>query len=267
MINKMRIAVVSALALIPFTVAAFAQMGGGMGSGMGSGGMHGSGQAGQSGNGVGPGMMGANGMMGVGMGNGMMNDLTVGPDGTVYVVRPVQVQAPLTPGNPSQQYAYQQELAAVSPADGTVRWKLALTGGHVSQPVVGKDGRLFLGVDDGQMMPQGQQGGGMMNAGNSAQSNRSRFLVISATATSATIARTVEVDSDILGEPQVVSTGVGPSDYVIYVSGMEMPNRGSNVDDRDSIPAGEKTLYAFLPDGNLKFRVKIGQTMVGTTPR
>jgi hypothetical protein len=133
--------------------------------------------------------------------------------------------------------------------------------------VVGKDGRLFLGVDDGQMMPQGQQGGGMMNPGNSAQSNRSRFLVISATATSATIARTVEVDSDILGEPQVVSTGVGPSDYVIYVSGMEMPNRGSNVDDRDSIPAGEKTLYAFLPDGNLKFKVKIGQTMVGTRPR
>lgn len=247
MINKIRIGVVSALALILFTAAAFAQMGGGMGSG----GMHGSSQPGQSGNGVAPGMMGANGMMGAGMGNGMMNDLTVGPDGTVYVVRPVQVQAPLTPGNPSQQYAYQQELAAVSPADGTVRWKLALTGGHVSQPVVGRDGRLFLGVDDGQMMSQGQQGGGMMDPGNTAQPNKSRFLVISATATMATISRTVELDSDILGEPQVAVTGVGPSDYVIYITGMEMPAEGSDFDDRDSIPAGEKTLYAFLPDGNL----------------
>lgn len=266
MINKIRIGFVSALALILFTAAAFAQMGGGMDSGMGSGGMHGSGQPGQSGNGVAPGMMGTNGMMGAGIGNGMMNDLTVGPDGTVYVVRPVQVQAPLTPGNPSQQYALKQELAAISPVEGTIRWKLELTGGHVSQPVVGKDGKLFLGVDDGQMMSQGQQGG-MMNPSNSVQPNKSRFLVISATATTATIARTVEVDSDILGEPQVASTGVGPSDYVIYVTGMEMPDRGGVAADTDSIPAGEKTLYAFLPDGNLKFKVKIGQTWVGTIPR
>ncbi len=269
MTNKIRIEVVLALALILSTAAAFAQMGGGMGSGMASGGMHGSGQPGQSGNGGGPGMVGGAGMMGAGMsmGEGMMNDLSVGADGTIYIVRPVQAQAPLTPGNPSQQYAFKQELAAISPADGTVRWKLELTGGHVSQPVVGKDGRLFLGVDDGQMMSQGQQGGGMMNPGNSAQSSKSRFLVISATATSATITATVQVDSDILGAPQIVSTGVSPSDYVLYVTGMEMPNRGGNVDDRDSIPAGEKTLYAFLPDGRLKFKVKIGQTMAGTTPR
>ena len=106
-----------------------------------------------------------------------------------------------------------------------------------------------------------------MNPGNSAQSNKSRFLVISATATSATITTTVQVDSDIFGAPQVVSTGVGPTDYVVYVTGMEMPSRGSNIDDRDSIPAGEKTLYAFLPDGRLKFKVKIGQTMVGIQPR
>jgi len=46
-----------------------------------------------------------------------------------------------------------------------------------------------------------------------------------------------------------------------------MPAEGSDFDDRDSIPAGEKTLYAFLPDGNLKFKVKIGQMMVATGPR
>jgi len=258
MINKIRIAAVSVVTLTLLSTIAFAQMGGGMGSGTGNGGMHGSGQ---------PGTGMGSGMMGAGMGNGMMNDLTVGPDGTVYVVRPVQVQAPMTPGNPSQQYAFKQELAAISPADGVVRWKLEFTGSHVSEPVMGKDGKLFLGLDDGQMMSQGQQGGGMMNPGNSAQSNKSRFLVISATATSATITTTVQVDSDIFGAPQVVSTGVGPTDYVVYVTGMEMPSNGSNVDDRDSIPAGEKTLYAFLPDGRLKFKVKIGQTMVGIQPR
>lgn len=252
MLNKIRIASVLAVAPALLSTIAFAQMGGGMASG----GMHGSGQAGA-------GMMGA----GMSMGEGMMNDLTVGADGTLYVVRPVQAQAPMTPGNPSQQYAFKQELAAISPVDGTVRWKLELTGGHVSQPVVGKDGRLFLGVDDGQMMSQSQQSGGMMNPGNSGQSTKSRFLAISATGTSATITATVQVDSDTLGEPQIVSTGVGPTDYVVYVTGMEMPSRGSNVDDRDSIPAGEKTLFAFLPDGRLKFKVKIGQTMVGIQPR
>ncbi|MFZ5928178.1 MAG: hypothetical protein ACOYX1_12090 [Acidobacteriota bacterium] len=284
MTNKVRIGFVSALAPILFTVAAFAQMGGGMGSGMGpgmgsgmgsglgSGGTQDPRQPGQFGNGVGPGMTGvngmtgANGMMGAGMGNGMMNDLTVGPDGTVYVVRPVQLLAPLTPGNPSQQYAYQQELAAISPVDGTIRWKLQLTGGHVSQPVVGKDGKLFLAVRGGQVMAQGQQNGGMMNPGETDPPNYPRFLVISAAATSATIERTVEVDSDILGEPQVTSTGAGPSDYVIYVTGMEMPGGSATVTDTDSIPAGEKTLYAFQPDGTLKFKVKIGQTMVGVTP-
>ncbi|MBI4905170.1 MAG: hypothetical protein HY820_16160 [Acidobacteria bacterium] len=260
MIDKIRMALVSVLTLTLLTATAFAQMG----SGMGSGGMQGSGQPGT---GMGAGMMGANGMMDASMGSGMMNDLTVGPDGTVYVVRPVQAQAPLTPGNPSQQYAFKQELAAISPADGTVRWKLELTGSHMSELVVGKDGKLFLGLDDGQMMAQGQQGGGMMNPGTSAQSTKSRFLVISATATSAVITRTLVVDSDILGAPQVVSTGLSPADYVIYVTGMDMPSRGSNVDDRDSIPAGEKTLYAFLPDGSLKFKVKIGQTMVGIPPR
>lgn len=264
MINKIRITAVSVATLTLLSTIAFAQMGGGMGSGTGAGGMHGSGQPGA---GMGTGMMGANGMMGAGMGDGMMNDLTVGPDGTVYVVRPVQVQAPMTPGNQSQQYAFKQELAAISPADGTIRWRLELTGSHVSEPVVGKDGKLFLGLDDGQMMSQGQQGGGMMNPGNSAQSTKSRLLVISATATSATIMATVQVDSDIFGAPQVVSTGLNPADYVIYVTGMEMPSRGSNADDRDSIPAGEKTLYAFLPDGRLKFKVKIGQTMVGIPPR
>lgn len=248
--------------LILSTTPAFSQMGGGMGSGSSQGSMHGQGQGGT---GSAAGMMGSNGMMGGAMGNGMMNDLAVGPDGTVFVVRPVQAQAPMTPGNQTQQYAVKQELAAISPADGSVRWKLEFTGGHVSQPVIGKDGKLFVALDDGQMMSQSQQGGGMMNPGNSTASNKSRFLVISATATSATITTNVQVDSDVLGTPQVVSTGVNSTDYVIYVTGMEMGNLRSG--DNDTMPAGEKTLYAFLPDGRLKFKVKIGQMMVGEMPR
>ena len=268
MIHKIRIAVVSVQTLTLLTSAALAQMGGGgMGSGMGNGGMNGSGQPGQTGAPIGAGMMGGGGGMGAGMGNGMMNDLTVGPDGTLYVVRPVQAQAPLTPGNPSPQYAFKQELAAISPVDGVVRWKLELTGGHVSVPALGKDGKLFLGLDDGQMMSQGQPGGGMMNSGNSGQSNKSRFLVISAAGATPTITATVVVDSDILGAPKVVSTGVNPADYVVCVTGMEMPTTGRNVDDKDSIPAGETTLYGFQPDGKLKFKVKIGQTMAGIPPR
>jgi hypothetical protein len=198
-------------------------------------------------------------MMSGGMGSGMMNDLTVGSDGTVFVVRPVRLQAPSTPANPSPQYAYRQEMAAINPADGTVRWRLELTGGRVSQPVLGRDGKLFLAIDDSQMMSQGQQAGGMMNSGASAQSNKSRLIIVTAGPTSATISATVQLDSDVVGEPQVVNTGVGAADYVIYLTGMELAEMGRNVDDRDSIPAGEKTLYALLPNGAVKFKVKISQ--------
>lgn len=216
----------------------------------------------------------ANGAMGAG---GMMQDLAVGPDGTLYVVRPVQMMSPGSGGNATQQYAVKQELVAISPADGVVKWRLELTGGHVSEPVFGKDGRIFLALDDGVLMAgQGNRssgngsggGGGMMNPGGATapRSNPSRFLVITATATAATILANVAVDSDVLGSPRVVSTGAGAADYVVYVTGLEMPSSDRMSDDRDSIPAGEKTLYAFLPDGKIKFKVAIGKSQVGMMP-
>jgi hypothetical protein len=216
----------------------------------------------------------ANEVMGV---DGMMQDLGVGPDGTLYVVRPVQMMSPGSGGNATQQYAVKQELVAINPSDGALKWRLELTGGHVSEPVFGKDGRIFLALDDGALMARqgnrssgnGPGGGGMMNPGGApaaARSNQSKLLVITATATAATILATVTVDSDVLGSPRVVSTGSGAADYVIYVTGLEMPSVDRMSDDRDSIAAGEKTLYAFLPDGKVKFKVAIGKSQVGMMP-
>lgn len=244
------VVILTVLLMLPFV--ALAQMGGGSGGGL---------------------MRMANGVMGAG---GMMQDLGVGPDGTLYVVRPVQMMSPGPGGNAIQQYAVKQELVAINPADGVVKWRLELTAGHVSEPVFGKDGRIFLALDDGPLMAwqggrpsiNGAGGGGMMNPGGPAasRSNQSRFLVITVTATAATILANVAVDSDVLGSPKVVSTGSGAADYVVYVTGLEMPSVDRMSDDRDSIPAGEKTLYAFLPDGKIKFKVAIGKSPVGMIP-
>lgn len=217
----------------------------------------------------------ANGAMGAG---GMTQDLGIGPDGTLYVVRPVQMMSQGSAGNGNRQYAMKQELVAINPANGMLKWRLELTGGRVSEPVFGKDGRIFLALDDGSLMASqggrssgngpGGGGGGMMNPGGATatQANQSRFLVITATATAATILATVTVDSDVLSSPKVVSTGSGAADYVVYVTGLEMPSFDSMSDDRDSIPAGEKTLYAFLPDGKIKFKVTIGKSQAGMMP-
>ncbi len=243
MSSKIRITVISVFAMTMIATVAFAQMGGMMGG---------------QGNDQMSGMMGGamGGMMGAGMGNGMANDFAAGPDGTVYVVRAVQAQAPMTPGNPTQRYTFKHELAALSPSDGALRWKLELTGGRVSEPVLGKDGRIFLTLDDGQMASQGRQGGGMMGPGGPAGAGKSRFLVISVSGNSATVATTVELDSDFLSTPKVVSTGLNPADYVVYVTGVDLPEM---TDNRGSMSAGQKILYAFLPEGKLKFKVKISQ--------
>lgn len=241
------------LALVQTTLV-FAQMGGGMGSGNG-GGMMGPGNPGA------PGTTGMN--LGQGMGSGMgmsgamgsremMDGPTVGPDGTVYVVRLASAattnQGMFSPSTIAAKY----ELVAISASNGLTKWKVEITGAMVSEPALGKDGKIFMTASDFVMGGQSQSGGGMMNPGASTTAARkSRLIVVTAYPASASISNTIELDSDVLSAPKVTDEANG---YTVYVTGFEM---GAN--DMDAVTSGQKTLYAFTSAGNLKFSVKINQ--------
>lgn len=235
----------------------FAQMGGGMGNGMGNGtgnGMMGPGNSTPTGtNGMGQGM--ANGMgspMGMSGAMGsreMMDGPTVGPDGTVYLVRRASTSTSSGQGMmQSTTGSSKYELVAISPVNGAAKWKLEVTGTMVSEPVLGKDGKIFLAASDFVMNGQNQSGG-MMNPGSStAATGKSRLLTVTAYPTTATISNTITVDSDVLSAPR---TADDSGSYVVYATGFEMGT------DSDAIASGTKTLYAFTPSGQIKFSVKI----------
>ena len=237
----------------------FAQMGGGMGNGMGNGtgnGMMGPGNSTPTGtNGMGQGM--ANGMgsaMGMSGAMGsreMMDGPTVGTDGTVYVVRLASTSTSSQGMMSSPTGSSKYELVAISPVNGSAKWKLEITGTMVSEPVLGKDGKIFLAASDFVMNGQSQSGGGMMNSGSSTTtSGRSRLLIVTAYPTTATVSNTIAVDSDVLSAPR---TADDSGSYVVYATGFEMGT------DSDAIASGTKTLYAFTPGGQIKFSVKTNQ--------
>jgi hypothetical protein len=144
------------------------------------------------------------------------------------------------------------ELVAISVHDGSTKWKLEIAGTMISEPTLAKDGKIFMTASDFAMSGQSQSGGGMMTSGSSTTSHKSRLIVVTADLTSARISNTVEVESDILSAPRAATDETG--NYVVYVTGFEM---GAN--NNDVIAGGQKYLYAFTPDGNIKFSVKISQ--------
>lgn len=238
------------LALVLTTVA-FAQMGGGMGNGNG-GGMMGPGTPGMTGMSPGQGMGSGMGMSGAMGSREMMDGPTVGPDGTVYVVRFASTsttnQGMMNPGTGTSQY----ELVALSPLNGLAKWKLGVTGTMVSEPALGKDGKIFMTASDFVMGGHGESGGGMMNPGTStASTGKSRLIVVTAYPTTASITSTIELDSNVLSAPKVTEEA---TNYTVYVTGFEM-----GADEKDAVASGQKTLYAFTPAGGLKFSVKINQ--------
>jgi outer membrane protein assembly factor BamB len=220
----------SCLVLVPvvFTTLAFAQMGGGMGIGSG---------------------MGMNGAMGS---REMMDGPTVGPDGTAYVVhlasRSVSNPRMMSPSTNTSKY----ELVAISVRDGSVKWKLEIMGTMLSEPTLAKDGKIFLTASDFVMNGLNRAGRGMMNPASSATSGRSRLIIVPTDVVPARISKTVGVDSDVLSAPRIATDETG--NYVVYVTGFEM-----GADLQDAIASGQKTLYAFTPDGSIKFTVKINQ--------
>jgi hypothetical protein len=159
-----------------------------------------------------------------------MEELAIGSDGTAHTVRGTA--------------AGKLELLAISVKDGTSKWKLEVPDGVVTEPVLGKDGRLFLAVLD---------------------SPKSKLLVIKSDLVSARLETTVQLDTDMLSVPQIAPDETGAA-YVVYVTGWKM-GRFIWGDDGDTAAAGERYLYTFWPDGRLKFKVKLSEAQVGLAPR
>ena len=197
--------------------------------------------------------MGGTPLMGTGMGVGMTDDLAVSNDGTAYVIRSIATNSPSSSGS------WQYELTAISPVDGSTKWKLSLPGGRASSPVLASDGLLYITVDSYQMFYANFMAGGSMMSQDQVSANDGKLLVISATDRGATIVHSIQTTSDVLSIPRIVGDPSGG--YLIYVLGYDMmswnamPSSGSA-----AFAPGEKTLYAYRPDGSLKFSVKLSQT-------
>lgn len=197
---------------------------------------------------------GSGGMMGSGMGFGMTGDLAIGSDGTAYAIRAIPSSSSSMMGSSTSQ-AWQYELDAISPANGSILWRLQISGGRVSQPVLTTDGFILLTVDDYQMyQPNLVTGSWMMNS-NQSQSSGGQLLVISHTATSAAIAVKIAIASDMLSAPLLGANPAGG--YLIYVVGYDVTS--TQTSSSSSISPPRKTLYAYTSGGALKFSVNLSQ--------
>lgn len=208
--------------------------------------------------------MNAFGSMGSGMGVGMTEDLTVDTDGTAYVIRAVATTP--SSGTSAPATAWQYELAAVSPEDGTIEWKLTIPGGRVSHPRLAGDGRIFLTVDNFQMFYANYLSGGMMMSQSQAQANDGQLVIVSHTASSASIDATIQTTSDVLSAPRIAADNATGS-YLVYVIGYDMMSwtQGAGSSSGTFAP-GNKVLYAYRPDGTLKFSVQLAQASAAMMP-
>ncbi len=218
------------------TSAAFAQMGGG--------GMMGGGGGGMMGDPTGGGMMG--GFMGGGMmgGNSMWYGVSaVGPDGSAYMIRRA--------GGTATQYMWggqlnqKAELVAISPA-GATRLLANIEGTTVSEPVAGRDGRIFVTTSEPNMYWYQNTG---TPFGNPSSANRKPALVIVVPGTGQT--RTVNIDADYVSPPRVADEGA-TGGYVVYVVasqyGQQLGQTGSGT-----------FLYGFSGDGTQRFKLQLTQ--------
>lgn len=208
--------------------------------------------------------MSSAGGMGSGMGIGMTEDLAVDTDGTAYVIRAVAGTQSTDATSPAVNWQY--ELAAISPVDGSLKWKLTIPGGRVSNPRLGGDGRIFLTVDNYQKFYANYVSGGMMMSGNQALSNDGQLIIVAHTDSSASIQASIQTSSDALSAPQIVA-GTTAGSYLVYVVGYDMMSwtQGSG-NSTGSFAPGNKVLYAFQPDGTLKFSVRLAQTSTTLMP-
>jgi outer membrane protein assembly factor BamB len=190
------------------------------------------------------------GMMGQAMSGMGQGGPVVGPDGTVYAIRQTAggmgMMGAVTKGK--------TELVAVDPKDGSLRWTLQLDGYMFSEPVLTPDGNIVLTDSEPGMTFDWWNGmWGTSSRGDTGQ--HSRLLIINVSVNMARVAAQLEIDADMLSRPVVAVDSTG--NYVIYVNSFDMGGQGGMM--TGGSYGGDRNLYAFLPDGTVKFQVKLGQ--------
>lgn len=194
------------------------------------------------------------GMMGQAMSGMGASGPVFGPDGTAYVLR-TNTGARMTMGTPSA--AAGTDLVAINPADGSDRWKLHLSGYILSQPVFAPDGTIFITDSEPGTMFDWTTGMWVARTRGDA-SQESRLFVIATTPTSVRIAAQTVLDVDMISQPVLAPDGAGG--YLVYVNTFDMGQPGSMMGTGGT--GVDRYLYAFSPDGTIRFKVKLGQ-MVG----
>lgn len=221
-----RCGVLLAAVLLVTATAAMAQMGGMRG---GYGGIMGGESLG--------GMFGGSlsGMMGGGTG------LSIGADGTLYVMRSAPVQGQSTQPASTQ-------LAAID-LNGNVKWTLSINNSSASQPAIGKDGMLFVTTSDWLNWMYGW----MYSRSIPVAGSTPNLLVIKPSATSATIVATVPLTGQIASSPQIAADSAG--NYVVYVVCVDAFS-GNSV---NTSSTSGSYLYGFSPTGSLKYKLQLSQ--------
>ena len=200
---------------------------------------------------MGGGMMGGSlgGMMGGSL-SGMMgggSGLTIGPDGTLYLVRSAAA--------PSSQTVTTQ-LAAIDPG-GNVKWTLPINSGTASQPALGSDGTLFVTTSDWLNWMFNWMYNGIYSVSPAADPDAANLVVVRPGAASATVIATVPLAGHVASAPQIATDNAGG--YVVYVVTADAMN-GNGL---NNSPNSGSYLYAFSPTGALKYRLQLSQSGMG----
>lgn len=202
------------------------------------------------------------GVTGMGAGMNGMGMMALGPDGTIYVLRrvPQTTSGSMMPDSTT----YKSQLIALNGQDGSTRWTLDVPGLMMSRPALAPDGRIFLVSGSIAFDHQGIQGGMMGSQGNSSLST-AKLIVVTSDQSSAQIAAQVDVDSHLMANPQFGQNADGS--YTVYMTGFTVsPATQQQGMGMSSMADGELDLYAFQPDGTLKYKTKLGDGQMGYGP-
>ena len=209
-----------------------------------------------------PGTMMMPGVTGMALGMNGMGMMTMGADGTFYIVRRLpQTTGGSTTPDPT---TYKSQMVAVNSQDGSTKWTLEIPGVMMSKPALAPDGRLFLTSGSIAFDHQGIQGG-MMGSQSNSNLSTGKLMVVTADGSSAQIAAQIDVDSHLMATPEFGQNADGS--YTVYMTGFTISQATQQQGmGGSSMADGELDLYAFQPDGTLKYKTKLGDGQMGYGP-
>lgn len=168
--------------------------------------------------------------------------VTVGIDGTLYVlsrVLPQSLQGALAPDQ------IKTKLSAIDGKRGITLWSIVFDESWLMRPVQGPDGHLFLVAFGDQVM-------GMLGS-TATQDQNARFYVVDPGL--AKVINSVELDGEVASLPTISGSG---TTYTVYIESFDM---GHNVATTGQFqgPHRDAVLTAFDHNGNVEYTLPLNQ--------